>query len=306
MKAIAACLLIVAAGQGKVLYRSPDSSLVVSNFTSNGGVFLEDGNIGFDAVGTPLKIESLDRGFTISAAHIKGVLVPQREPTTKASYIKEMTGEGGMIAHFDSQVAHDYQVSRAIQDGGLVPAAMLGHDTADIRSERFTFAGDPVQGTLTLPGKFTFITTGLKNDTLPDGTSVTKVSRQSSTMTGTSGLVTLWLGAGIDRRVKTATVEGPITFVLDQVETDAKSITPVITNLKGWADRAEIDMEKGQTITLLGNVKLQGERGLYLGTSEGDKAVITLDKELKPSSIRITGEPTKSTLREKKGGGGSK
>jgi lipopolysaccharide export system protein LptA len=125
------------------------------------------------------------------------------------------------------------------------------------------------------------------------------------TATGSKATINLDPAALSTIPIQTGTISGPVQVQIDRTET-ATGKAPERTLLNGEADQVELDLKPQRTITLTGNVKVRGESGLYLGTSEGDTVVIFLDESLKPIRVRVTGSPTKSTLRDKSAGGGGK
>ena len=103
--------------------------------------------------------------------------------------------------------------------------------------------------------------------------------------------------------IETGTITGPVQIDLKSTETDPAKPTPTQNTITGVADNLDLDLKSTRTITLRGNVKIEGESAVYRGASEGDIVVVYLDESLKPIRIRITGDPTKSTLKDKSGGG---
>lgn len=60
--------------------------------------------------------------------------------------------------------------------------------------------------------------------------------------------------------------------------------------------------DKESTVTLTGNVKLEGENDAFFGEAFAERAVITLNSSRKPVNVEMTGEPGRSSLGERKDG----
>jgi lipopolysaccharide export system protein LptA len=193
-------------------------------------------------------------------------------------------------------MAYQAQSELAKRLGTQAPALPTSHDIATIASAQFEYSGSATQGTLTLPQPFTMESKAV-------GKSGDKSFDQTMTAEGSQATIQLDPASAGKVPFQTGKISGPVKLKILRSET-AGTQPPTLSELNGSADMVEFDLTTSRTITLKGNVKVSGSSGLYQGTSEGDTVVVSLDENMKPIKIRITGDPTKSTLRERKPGGG--
>ena len=291
---VLAALILATLFQGRTLYEDPTRSIRVYGYTQAEGGTLENGDFEFTMRGNPAVVESKLEGMSISSPAMSGV-VAAATPSTRG-FIRTLEVQGGGMVTLDNATAYQAQVDQARRLGTPVPAAPTANDVSTIKSERFAYSGGATQGTLSIPQSFSV-------ESKSAGKTGDKTFEQTMTAQGSQAVLQLDPAAVGAVPLRSGTITGPVTLKINRSETQPGTTQPTLSELNGVADNVEIDLSSARTITLRGNVKVSGFSGLYQGTSEGDVVVVTLDDAMKPIRIRVTGEPTKSTLRERKPGG---
>ena len=293
MKTLAAVLLL-AVIQGRTLYEDPTRSIRIHGYTQAEGGTLENGDFEFSMRGNPAVVESRVEGMVVTAPTLSGTVSPAS--SSARAFIRVLNVEGGSVVTLDSAIAHQAQVDLAKRAGAAAPAEPDTREASTIRSASFGYLGTGGEGTLAIPQAFTI-------ESHSDGRVGDTSFNQTLTAEGTQATIKLDPATSAEIPVKSGTISGPVKLKISRSETKTGAPQPTLSELEGFADNVEIDLQTARTITLRGNVKVSGFSGLYQGTSEGDVVVVTLDQAMKPIRIRITGDPTKSTLRERKQGG---
>jgi hypothetical protein len=289
--------LFLAGAQGRTLYEDPTRSIRIYGYTTAEGGTNANGDFEFQMSGNPATVESRLQGMTLQGSKASGVVAPARSEKEPA-FIKSLTVDGPAVLTLDSAMMYQAQRETAALFKTKAPDAPTSTDTAKLTTDRFIYSGTGTKGVFTIPDPFQI-------EARSEGQTPSLQYQQSMTATGSKATINLDPAALSTIPIQTGTISGPVKVQIDRTET-ATGKAPERTLLNGEADQVELDLKSQRTITLTGNVKVRGESGLYLGTSEGDTVVIFLDESLKPIRVRVTGSPTKSTLRDKSAGGGGK
>lgn len=125
---------------------------------------------------------------------------------------------------------------------------------------------------------------------------------QSMTASGSSGVISLSEQGATANAVKAATLNGPVKLTMtgSRVGDDGK---PAKYNLTGLADKMVFDDTK-RTIVFTGNVRISGDDPSLGGDISGVKlATVTLTKDGEIESIELEGDPGKTVVQDKRGGG---
>jgi len=313
VKGLAWLALGLAAIQGgKLFYEDKDQVFGIYNYTSGTGESTEDGGISFDIKGNPVRIESRLQGLTIKAPGMKGTTGQTADPNDKKrsiSFVKSLLANGNPVVLFNGASQYQAEVEHAKKYSLPAPKPLASSDTAELKTEELAYTGTASDATFTMPKAFTLNigSEGKKEvEVKAKGTEparkVEKDFTVSGLITGASGVVRLDPTVRGMKQLQTGEFEGPITVHMVQNETIPPSTVPVVTTLDGKADRLEFDLKAAYTITLIGNVKVTYKDGIYQGTTEGNKVVVTLDPAtLKPTKYTFTGDPAK-TVAKKSGG----
>lgn len=248
--------------------------------------------------GHPMRIEETGNGMTITGTGMR--LVIKANPLGR-SYLEEATVTGQARVVFDSEVSIKAARDRATAAN---PITEVPREISNIQldSETIVYKREGDTGVLTFPQPLTLV---MDTKDRPDGNTPSDFTQRID-FKGTKGRVT----AAIDQEGKftspqTVRLDGPATTT-HLVRTDhptAARPTPEMTDITATSDLMEFDFNAtaGPTITATGNVHVQGQARGMPGEIFGSKAVVVLDKILKPASYEFTGEPSK--VRVKVGGG---
>ncbi|HJP84240.1 MAG TPA: hypothetical protein VJ835_12130 [Fimbriimonadaceae bacterium] len=291
---VAICL---AGAQGRTLYEDPTRSIRIYGYSSAEGGTNANGDFEFQLVGNPATVESRLQGMTLQGSIASGVVAPARSEKEPA-FIRSLNVDGPAVLTLDSALMYQAQRDNAARFGTKAPEEPKGTDTAKLTTDRFVYSGTGSDGIFTIPNAF-------RIEARSEGQTPSLQYQQTMTATGSKATINLDPAAISTIPIETGTISGPVKVHIDRTET-ALGKPSEKTIMDGEADQVVLDLKSERAITLTGNVKVRGESGLYLGTSEGDTVVIFLDESLKPIRVRVTGSPTKSTLRDKSAGGGGK
>ncbi len=301
--------------QGRLLFEDPERSLSITNYIrAEGGVDLEKGGYSFWATGNPLRIASRLQGFLMEAPRAEGLVGRGPDPRDEkriVSFVQELDATGNATVTFDSKVQYAALLEHATRFKLDPPAPDDSEETATLKTERFTYRGDQRQGTFTIPSSFDieFKSTGEKEvetkGATPDQTRKAKRRTDGfATMRGGSGVIAMLPAERGLKQLRMVVIKGRPTFHLTRTETTEGNPQPQVSIMDGEADEVRFSFGESRTVTLIGNVVFTGSTSAYAGSTEADKAVITLDEGMKPIRIRFTGNPIKSRIGENKAGGG--
>jgi len=285
-----ACLAIAVAAQVRVNYHDQDFTL--QNFDTFSAT-LENQGTDFQGAGKPLNIQSKASGLTVTGAQANGSA--QRGPT-QAYFLKDLTVTGNAILNQDTAAAHQYAVDQATAAGTPKPPASPDNTTTKLSTESLHFTGDAANGRA-----------DFQSAVVVDSQSAgTRVSSQSTTdftriihLTGSSGFITLAVAPANGKNpLKTGELKGPVTFSIHNEDKTAKS--PVqVTTIDGKADSLKFDLAtQPGTITLTGNVTMNGKGPAATGEINADNVVVTLDANMQPTKVEVTGAPATTRLHQ--------
>jgi hypothetical protein len=281
--AIAICL----ASQVKINYHDQDFTL--SGF-DNFSATLEDQGTTFKGDGKPLKIEIQSSGTTITGTTADGMA---KRGTSGPYFLENATISGNANLLMDGQIAQEFADRKRDSKAPAVPAPIT---KTQIESDVLKYSGTATDGRVEFPGAVTI-------DSSTNGKSVGKDKATSDVsrvlhLTGASGFVTMQLGGAGNNALQTGEIAGPVTYSGNSTTTPAKG-TAVETTFQGKADNMKFDFSKEpRTLTLTGNVTLTSKGAAASGDISADTVVVTLDANLKPTKVDITGNPAKTTLHQ--------
>ncbi len=285
-----ACLVLAVAAQVHVNYHDQDFTL--QNFETFSAT-LENQGIAFQGSGKPLNIESKASGLTITGAQANGSA--QRGPT-QAYFLKDLTVTGNAILNLDTAAAHQYAIAQAAAAGTPKPPASPDNTATKLTTETLHFTGDAANGRADFPNAVV----------IDSQSSGTRVSAQSTTdftrilhLTGSSGFITLAVAPANGKNpLKTGELKGPVTFSIHNEDKTAKAAAEV-TTIDGKADSLKFDLAtQPGTITLSGNVTMNGKGPTATGDINADNVVVTLDANMQPTKVEVTGSPATTRLHQ--------
>lgn len=310
---VAGILLLGQAPQ--FVFRSADQYLTVYRGKTFDIEYLTNGDVLFRVEGGSdvVLVESKLDGLKISSNVMNGVESKVEEEIerevnkkivkdkVKRSYFKELKADRNTTLILDSALQYEAAISQAERLKIAPPEKPTSTETTTLRTNSLVYSGIATEGNLLVSSPFTVNSdsNGKVNET---------TFTQKLTASGTSAKFSLDPKAKATENgkktspIRTGTILGPVKVNIDRTETTPGEPLPVRINITCSADKVDLNLVGDRTITFTGNVKLDGNNGLYTGSSTGAMAVITLDENMKPIKIRITGEPVDS--RFKKTGGG--
>jgi len=290
---VAATLMVLALLQGRTLYEDATRSIRVYGYSEAEGGTLENGDFEFKMTGKPAIVESRLEGLKISGLNFSGTISSATEGSR--SFVRTLDVQSDVVATLDSQVRYQTQLEHSNRFGTPAPKAALGTDSANIRADRMLYSGTATTGRFTIPSTFSL-------EAVSNGKQGEASFSQTLTASGSAAEFAVNPNPEQSIPIESGTISGPVKVEINRKESQpGKPESQTVMN--GVADRVELDLKTNRTVTLIGNVRIHGESGVYVGTSEGDTVVITLDESLKPVRIKITGAPLKSTLRDRSSGG---
>ena len=282
------CMAIIAAAQVRINYHDQDFTL--SGF-DNFSATLENEGIGFKGTGNPLKIKIQSSGTTISGANAEGNA--QRGPT-RAYYLQNATITGNADLTIDGAQAQKFAADQA-KAAGKTASMPPETTTTDIKSDTLKYSGTVNDGRVDFPGPVT-IDSDSKGQSTGKNNATTSFQRTLH-VTGSSGFVTMALNVPGNNALKTGEIAGPVTYS-GKSDTTSSGQTQT-TTFEGKADNLKFDFTATpKTMTLTGNVTLTAKGAAASGDIAADTVVVTLDANLKPTKIDITGSPAKTTLHQ--------
>lgn len=303
MKLLASLAVLLALGQGgRTLFEDKNGQIKVSNYTTAEGGVEENGEFSFQMEGKPALVESLLDGLSIAGPRMSGAVTPGTDKSK--GFINRLDVTGNVKLTLDSEVRFNAVNAQLKRQGKPEMVKSASKEVMDLLTAQLNYRGGAEQGVFTVPVSFMI-------RSVSDDVSETKVKdkviqttiHEVFVVSGRSGVFSLNPGAKGLGRLESGEIKGPVSFEMVRTEKLPEPAKPELTKLSGTANSITFDLKTSRTITLMGNIRIEGENGLYRGSSEGDMAVITLDENYKPVKIRITGDPTKGTVQDKRGGG---
>ena len=273
------------AAQIKVNYRDGDFTL--SGFNTFNAT-LENGGVQFSGDGVPVSIEITSSGVVVTGKSAQGTT---QKDASGNYYLKEAVINGDAHLSVDSQKAYEYASRR--KDSTQKPN---GVTKTDITSDQIRYAGDAGTGRIDFPGAMNIDSTSTGSEVAKDQTKTDFT--HTLHLTGANGFVTMLVtSAPATNPLRTGDISGPVTYS-GKSQTISKGITQE-TTFDGKADHMKFDFTQDpRTITLTGNVTLSSKGPAASGDISADTVVVTVDANLNPVKIDISGSPTKTTMRE--------
>lgn len=281
---VAALLVCVISGPGLVLgamqsrpitFKDKAGNMVVENLRSWKATLISDGKISFQGAGNPLKGTWKDQGLTVTASSIEGLA--ERFQLLKGTAVQDKPGA--------------FRLKQAKISGDVVATIEQRSKSEDrtttLKCASIEYHADA--NTANLRGGVDILIKSPSNG-------------QTFTMSGTSAdLMTTPLGQTSEWPLKSGTVEGPIKLRLDATVKDAaaaRGTKQVVVT--GTASRLTFN-DENRTMTLSGDVHLEGDDSVIGGTVDASKAVIRLNEKHEVIEVSFEGQPGRSTLRESGG-----
>lgn len=206
-------------------------------------------------------------------------------------------------ATLDSELA--FNTALAITPGTPKPDVFT---KTVVDSDVMTYVAGETAGVLTLMSASQIVTDSKGYAVATKGTQIIRTPfTQHVVVVGKSAQIDLVSnGRTPNPSIKTAHLSGPVEFTLDRTESPVGGQVS-LTKVKGIGDNLDADLgAEAPSITLSGNVKVDGSGPGLGGRVEGSKAVVFLDADLKPSRYEFVGKPATTTVQmaePKKGGG---
>lgn len=290
-----------AQGQESVLrFTTETGTLIVRNYATTtldtGGSTVVKGS------GNPMTVEETGQGLLLTG---KSMQVTIGTLPNGASVLEQARVSGGGQVVLDGEAAYRGALARAKEGSPLVKP--LSFTRTQIDSNEFAYARDGKEGLLILPEAATIVSES-KGTLIRDekGEKVSIPFTQSLRLSGTQAQVSLLVDEkGKIADLRTAHLEGPVPFKLMRSESITRPLPKVeVTDIDGKCDQFDANFASSEepTLTASGNVQIKGvSRGTPVEIT-GSKAVITLDKDRKPTRYFFVGTPTVTRIQPSKGG----
>jgi hypothetical protein len=279
--------VICLAAQVKINYHDQDFTL--SGFDTFNAT-LEDQGIAFNGSGKPLTIQMDASGTTIKGATADGDA--QRGPA-RAYFLKNSTVSGGANLTMSGAMAQKFALDHP---GAKLSTAPTETTDTQIQSETLKYAGTPTDGRVDFP---TAVTIDTKSNGSAVSGKVNKTFARTLHLTGSNGFITLAMNSAGNNALRSGEIAGPVTFSGQSETTIAGGTGPDITTFDGKADSLKFDFTKEpRTITMTGNVTMTSKGSAAAGDISADTVIVTVDANLKPLKVDITGSPAKTTLHQ--------
>jgi len=256
----------------------------------------------FRGTGSPVIIERPWQGAVLSANQVDAeirALADQTFVVQQGSFV----GSASVVTDSD---AADAALKAA---GKPLPSRTISERT-EVSSDRFNYSGTEQEGTLVAPGALT--TTDASHGTREvtrkiNGQQLTgpEAFEQKWTLVGSSGTVAIDPGqsVAVKQRLRKGDLNGPVTLHLTRSAKGPGDVAARLTAMDASADHVAFDFTGAtRTITATGHVVLTSDNGVFKGTVNADKAVVTVDENLNVKTIDTTGEPTTTTIHRLGGG----
>lgn len=258
------CLALgYAAQQAKVNFKDQDFSL--ENFDQFSAT-LESQGIGFNGAGNPLRITSSSSGLTMTAKKAEGKAV---RGTGSQLFLQAATLSGGADLNLSSATS----------------------GTMRLQSETLNYTGTATKARAEFPRPLTLdsLATGTTDKNAPFSRTVR--------ISGSKGFVTLALQPAANANaLRTGELEGPVTITLHN---ELKGPAPETSDVEATGDALRFDLTTTPaTLTLTGNVAMTGKGGTVSGNVTADTLVVTLDANLQPTKVDVTGSPARTRLHQ--------
>ena len=274
--AIGTCALFAACLAAQVRVNYHNENFTLSDFDHFSATF-ETSGVAFDGDGNPLKIEFAASGTTITGNKAEGHAIRQ---ANAGYYLQDSTITGSATLVMNSAAA---------QKTAKTPSTETTN--TKIQSEVLKYSGTATDGRIEFPGAVVI-------DSSSSGTSQSKDNKTTQFartlhLTGAKGFVTVLMNGTGNNALQTGEMDGPIVYSGKSENTsEGKTDT---TTFDGKADHMQMDFTKEpRTLTLTGHVTLHSQGTVAAGDISADTVVVTVDANLKPIKVDITGSPAQT------------
>lgn len=282
------CTALCLAAQVRINYEAED--FVLGGFDKFSAT-LEDQGIAFDGDGKPLKIELKSSGTTITGANAEGNAT---RGDNRAYFLKNATITGNANLVMDGQAADEYRLRQKAAIG-LQPGPKALTKT-QIQSDILKYSGTAADGRVEFPGAVTIDSSSRESST--GAKNVPTLITRSLHLTGASGFLTMLINGAGNNALQKGEIAGPVTYN-GESHVKPEGAPEETTTFQGRADNMKFDFTaEPRTLTLTGNVTLSSKGPAASGDISADIVVVTVDANLKPLKIDITGSPAKTTLHQ--------
>jgi len=272
------------AAQVRINYHDQDFTL--SGF-DNFSATLEDKGIAFKGNGNPVTIQIESSGTTLTGANADG---NAQRADNGAYFLQNATVSGNSHLVMNGAAAQSYASARGNK------ASANETTNTDIKSDTLRYSGTATDGKVEFPGTVA-IDSSTKGQSVGKDKKTTDYNRLIH-LTGSSGFVTMKVSAAGNNALQTGQINGPVTYSGNSQSKDATGQMQT-TTFDGKSDGLTFDFTKEpRTLTLTGHVTLNSKGVGATGDIAADTVVVTLDANLKPTKIDITGSPAKTTLHQ--------
>ncbi|AIE85590.1 hypothetical protein [Fimbriimonas ginsengisoli] len=260
-------------------------------------------------VGNPVVVEDTGTGLTLIAKSMSCRL----KQNDKGEYVvQQATLADGAQVLIDSSVAAKSATERAKRENKPAPAAPKETTKTRIDSDSIVYVLNEQEGVMTFPKPVEYSGTSDGRATkTQDNIKVEVPFTQLTKASGSKGRFTIHvpLSAGDPVEARTGHLDGLVKFSLVRSETPAPKagvpVPPEVTTVNGVGDSFDADFVKegDPTLTLTGNVKLDGAGKAFKGSVTGTQAIFTLDRLTRQvTGYEFVGQPATTRINTKVGG----
>jgi hypothetical protein len=266
--AVAAALAAVAVyglAQG-IVFEDRDRNMVVRQLTSWNVDRVDESTIRFRGAGRPFAGAWRDQGLTMRGQTIRGVA--QRN-ARGAFALTSATVEGSVEAVLTRTRAQETRVTT-------------------LTAPRVEYTASATESGATLSGPMSVVS------------AVAPTGERFELRGSAARLALTPLGERAAFPIRRATVDGPVNFSLlttRQVREGPQTVRRPV-RIDGRADLAVYD-DAARTLTLRGNVNVEGDDTVIGGRAQADVAVVRLDEARQVAGIDLEGDPGTSVIRDR-------
>jgi hypothetical protein len=212
------------------------------------------------------------------------------------------TDSARLVFDFNSMMDFLREIGGPIED---FPPGTPNPAHAEFTAARFSYDGTYETGTLHFPVPFDLTANGASLDKVKKGDAL--LDRQSTyvfRMHGVSGDLGVFVKADPKTLpLRTGTLNGPVTLHARR-ESTLGGQPELPGEINATADRMEYDFVSAvHTVSLTGNVKLDGLHQTYAGSSTGARVVLTFGADNQVKKVEIEQAETNLKPQPKPGGG---
>lgn len=254
--------------------------------------------------GKAFRLRWRDRGIDVSGR--TGTVDADR--TAAGNFFITRAGlAGGVSIHRDTRLADEFAAEQAKAAGSPSPEANPNHSSLTLTTEALSYAGDADGGTVTMGAAFDLDSrshraTSASVKGSPNQRAPLTIDDQL-TLRGADGTVTFATDARDVNALRTGHVSMPVVHLVRKAVQDGKALPDSIVDAS--ADRMDLDfLSANRTLTLTGNVVVNGSAEVYAGTTKASKAIITFGPDGRITRIEMTGSPTETNVKPRPAAGG--